>query len=174
MKAVYLVRHANWNLNEDELTEEGKKQAQEKAKAFPKFKIVYASPLYRTQQTAGLLSGKQPMLDERAAIPKAPKELGPQIAERRKTNPLGVAGTLFEIPEARPALQEAGNALSGLVTQALDGLNDGEAALIVSHDGTMVSAERVLRQESFDAPLDHTYEELEGFVVDENSNITRL
>lgn len=168
------MRHAHWDLTEDHLTNEGKSHAEERASTLPEFKIVYSSPLNRSQETAGILSGLQPKVDERAATPKAPSELGPKIMERRKTNPLGVAGALFEIPEARPALQEAGVALSSLIQQALDELSYGEAALIVSHDGTMVSAEKVLKQESFDKPLDHTYGELEGYVVDENLYIKPL
>jgi len=174
MKEVYLVRHADWNLTKDQLTDEGKRHAQEKASALPKFKYVYSSPLNRAQETAGLLSGRQPKVDDRAATPKAPSEFGSQIMERRKTNPLGVAGVLFEIPEVRPALQEAGNPLAELVKQALSELGDDEAALIVSHDGTMVSAERVFKQVSFDKPLDHTYGELEGYVVDEKLTVRQL
>lgn len=174
MKEVYLVRHANWDLEEDQLTDDGRKNAQQKVSTLPKFKVVYSSPLNRTQETASILGGQQPKVDERATIPKVPAELGHQVMERRKTHPLGVAGVLFEIPEARPALKEAGSALGELVQQALSELDHGEAALIVSHDGTMVSTEKVLGQASFDEPLGHTYGELEGYVVDENLHIKQL
>lgn len=174
MKEVYLMRHANWDLTEDHLTNEGKNHAEERANTLPKFKVVYSSPLNRTQETASILSDMQPKVDERASTPKAPSELGPQIMERRKTNRLGVAGALFEIPEARAALQGAGGALSKLIQQALGELSNDEAALIVSHDGTMVAAEKVLKRESFDEPLDHTYGELEGYIIDENLNIKQL
>jgi broad specificity phosphatase PhoE len=174
MRKVYLVRHANWNLNEDSLTKDGIEHARGKRNHFPEFARVYSSPLNRTQETAELLSGQKPQVDGRAATPKAPSEFGQKIAERRKTHPFGVAGALFDIPEVRPALQAAGSALSELIRQALSEVPDGQSALIVSHDGTMVSAERILKHQPFDAPLDHTYDELEGFIVDDNLNVRVL
>jgi broad specificity phosphatase PhoE len=174
MKEVYLVRHADWNLTEDWLTEDGIKHTKNKSDRLPKFSRVYSSPLNRAQQTAELLSGQKPRVDDRAAIPQTSSEHGQQIAERRKTNRFGVAGALFEIPEIWPALQIAGSALNDLIRQVLTEVPDGERALIVSHDGTMLSAERILEHKPFNIPLDHTYGELEGFVVNDTLNVRKL
>lgn len=52
-------------------------------------------------------------------------------------------------------------------------LQDGQRALIVSHDGTMVALEKVLTRSPFDH-IDHTYAELEGFRVNEDLELGRL
>lgn len=174
MKKIYLLRHANWNGIDDTLTTDGEQRTAAAASTLPKFAAVYASPLVRTQQTAALLSGRQPQIDERAGIPKAPADLGPVIAEKRKTHPLGVAGVLFEIPAARPALQTAGDNLRELMQEILRELPQDQAALIVSHDGTMAAAEKVITGQPFDTPLDHSFDELEGLVIDENFAVQRL
>jgi hypothetical protein len=119
------------------------------------------------------LSGKTPIVDERAGILKSPSEFGPRIAELRKTHPFGVAGAIISIPELREPLQQQGQSLRELVKECLGKLKDGERALIVSHDGSMVAFEKVLTNASFEE-IDHTYGELEGFRLDENMTLTRL
>lgn len=107
-------------------------------------------------------------------VPQSPSEIRGAILERRKTHPLGIAGALFEAEEARPALKLAGQALNQLIRQALDELRENQKALIISHDGTMIAAERVLTNIDFTEPLVRTYDELEGFIVDENMQFKKL
>ena len=173
MKQVIILRHANWNLVDDQLTAEGRGQCAERKPGLGSFVLALSSPLGRTQETAALLSGQEATVDDRASIPKTPPEFGPQIAELRKTHPFGVAGAIISIPELREPLRQQGQALKALVAETLDKLADGQRALIVSHDGTMVGLEKVLTGAPFDS-IDHTYGELEGFGVNENLELTRL
>lgn len=71
------------------------------------------------------------------------------------------------------ALRAAGEDLVSLVKTTISELRDNEKALIISHDGTMLAAERVLTHTNFTEPLEHTYGELEGFVVNENLEVSR-
>jgi broad specificity phosphatase PhoE len=175
MKEVYVLRHANWDGKEDLLTEQGKSDAEEYSGYLPDFAVVYSSPFLRTQQTAELLSkGTKPHVEASASVPESPAEVRDQILRRRSTHPLGIAGALFEAKEARPALKIAGEALSQLIQQALSELQEGQKALIVSHDGTMVAAERILTSVDFTEPLKQTYDELEGFTVDETLHLKKL
>ena len=84
-----------------------------------------------------------------------------------------MTGALISIPELREPLYKQGQALLGLVKDALAQLLEGQRALIVSHDGTMVAMEKVLTGDTFDE-IDHTYGELEGFHLDESLHLTRL
>lgn len=174
MKEVYVLRHANWDGKDDTLTAQGEAAAEEYSAHLPKFATVYSSPFIRTQQTAERLSGVKPNIDDAASIPQAPAEVRDQILARRATHPLGIAGALFETKEAHNALRSAGQALSLLIQQALNEIEDDQKALIVSHDGTMIAAERVLTNTDFTEPLTHTYSELEGFRVDESLQLKRL
>ncbi len=174
MKEVYVLRHANWDGKEDILTEQGKSDAEEYSTYLPDFAIVYSSPFVRTQQTAERVGGIKPRVEAAASVPQSPIEVRDQILKRRSTHPLGIAGALFETEEARPALKVAGEGLVQLIKQALNELQENQKALIVSHDGTMVAAERILANIDFAEPLKQTYDELEGFTVDENFQLKKL
>lgn len=174
MKEVYVLRHANWDGKEDALTEQGESDAEEYATYLPGFDIVYSSPFVRTQQTAEIIGKMRPHTDDSASVPQSPPEIRQQILERRETHPLGIAGALFEAKKAHPALKVAGQALAQLIQRALGELGEGQRALIVSHDGTMMAAERVLTNTDFHTPLMQTYDELEGFIVDENLRPQKL
>ncbi|HSX31500.1 MAG TPA: histidine phosphatase family protein [Candidatus Saccharimonadales bacterium] len=170
MKEVYVLRHSNWDGVTDALTDPAKRAAQSRAAKLPNFALVYASPFVRTAQTAQLLTGKQPQLDERAAIPRVPEELRQQVATLKATHPLRVAGALFSLKAVYPALETAGAALVELINELLACLPDGARALVVTHDGTMLAAQRVLGQVPMNSPLTANYAELDGYVVRELSN----
>jgi len=174
MKAIYVIRHANWDGKNDALTEQGASDAAEYSAYLPDFAIVYSSPFIRAQQTAEKISELKPRVEAAASVPQSPAEVKDQILARRSTHPLGIAGALFETTEAHPALRTAGEALSQLIRQVLNELQNGQEALIVSHDGTMIAAERVLTNVDFTAPLKQTYNELEGFTVNEDLQLKRL
>jgi hypothetical protein len=84
-----------------------------------------------------------------------------------------VAGALASIPELREPLYKQGEALAELVKDVLAELPEGQRALIVSHDGTMIAMEKVLTNATFDK-IDHTYGELEGYRVDESMHLARI
>mgnify|MGYP001619559525 FL=1 len=90
--------------------------------------------------------------------------------ELRKIHPLGVAGAIFSLPELHEPVMEAGKRLLSLITETLQALPENGKALIVSHDGTMVAAEKIIKKELFSS-LEKTYRELEGFTVDEKLNL---
>jgi broad specificity phosphatase PhoE len=173
MREVYVLRHANWDGKEDALTDQGKDAAEEYSKSLPSFAAVYSSPFERTQQTAEILGKRKPRIETAASVPQSPPEVREQILERRSTHPLGIAGALFETKEAHPALVLAGQALSQLIQQVLSELQEDQKALIVSHDGTIVAAERIITSTDFTEPLRQTYNELEGFIIDEDMRVTK-
>jgi broad specificity phosphatase PhoE len=173
MKEILVLRHANWNLVDDKLTDESREACRNLRATLGPFTIVLSSPAGRTQETAELLSGQKPKVDDRAAILKSPPELSAKVQELRKTHPFGVAGAIISIPELREPLQKQGEALKGLLVETLNSLEDDQRALVVSHDGTMVALEKVQTDSLFDQ-IDHTFAELEGFRVNENLELTRL
>jgi broad specificity phosphatase PhoE len=174
MKEVYVLRHAEWDGKEDTLTAQGKSGADKYSAYLPDFDLIYSSPFVRTQQTAEIISGVKPRIESAASVPQSPPVIREEVLERRKTHPLGIAGALFEAQEAHPALKFAGQALTQLIQQALDELQKDQKALIISHDGTMVAAERILTNIDLAEPLTQTYNELEGFIVDENLHLKKL
>lgn len=173
MKEILVIRHANWNFVDDKLTDEGRERCIARKPELGSIALALSSPFGRTQETAELLSGSKPTVDERAGILKSPPEFSARVAVLRKTHPLGVAGAIISVPELREPLRSQGEALNELVAETMAELADGQRALIVSHDGTMVALEKVLTGASFDQ-IDHTYDELEGFRIDENLQLAPL
>lgn len=169
MKQVIVLRHADWDNVTDELTESGRQQCAKLAPNTGPFAIVVSSPTIRTQQTAELLSSKRPIVDNRAGTLKSDPKFLAKITEMRKNHPLGVAGALFSIPELREPLRLKGQELKELIEETLAKLEDGQQALIVSHDGMMVALYKAITGETFDT-ANHTYGTLQGFRVDESLN----
>jgi broad specificity phosphatase PhoE len=170
VKQIYVLRHANWDLDKDSLTEEGKRACLALRKKLGKFDIIICSNFARNKETAKLLSGALPEVDVRAGILNLTEEQNKKISELRKKHPLGVAGAIFSCPELIVPVRKAGEKLIMLVKELLAALPENGKTLIVSHDGTMVSAEKILKNESF-SNIERTYSELEGFVIDEFLNV---
>lgn len=182
MKQIYILRHANWNLDNGRLTDEGKQKCLGlKDKLLERcefnklrcFDIIISSDFNRTKETARLLTGLKPKIDKRAGILKLTKEQNKQITELRQRHPLGVVGVIFSIPELTNPLKQAGQNLIKLINEILAKLPKNGNALIISHDGTMISAEKILRKETF-ASVHKTYYGLEGFIVDEKFHIKKF
>lgn len=173
MKNVVVIRHANWNFVDDRLTDEGKEKCIALKPRLGPIVLTISSPFERAQETAELLCGRKPLTDERAGILKTSSELSAKVAELRKTHPLGVAGAIISIPELHKPLQRQGEALNSLVAETMEKLADGQQALIVSHDGTIVALEKILTGASF-AQIDHTFGELEGLRIDDSMRLTML
>lgn len=170
MRQVFVLRHANWNLGKDSLTDEGKQKCLELRKKLGNFDIIISSNFDRNKETAGLLTGVRPQVDERAGILKLTKEQNNKVTELRQKHPLGVAGAIFTIPELIKPVKEAGQNLIELIKEVISKLPENGRALIVSHDGTMVSAGKILKKDIF-APIEKTYYELEGFILDDNLHL---
>ncbi|OVE75133.1 hypothetical protein BVX95_00130 [archaeon D22] len=173
MKKIYVLRHSNWDLDRDALTKEGLQKAEAFRKRLDNPKIVISSPKDRTIETAKVLSGKNPVIDNRADIPDFSDEQNRFIRENREFHPLGVPGVIFEKEELIFIAKKAGERFLELLDEVLLKLDGGQSALILSHDGTMIPAEKLLLRDSFEKN-NKTFHELEGFVVDENLNIRNL
>jgi broad specificity phosphatase PhoE len=84
VKEVVVVRHGQWDLVNDQLTDQGKGLCLEQKPILGSFVIAISSPSGRTRETAQLLSDVEPRTDERAGIPKGAQEFGRRIAELRR------------------------------------------------------------------------------------------
>lgn len=166
MKKVYVLRHANRDFGKDSLNEEGKQKALQLKNKFNHFDLVFSSPFERCKQTANLLTDKEPKVDERAGILEISDEQKKKITDLRKSHPFGVAGAILSLEELHESARKAGQKLLDLVKEVLSKLPEDGKGLIISHDGTMVTMEKILKEETF-SQLNKTYHELEGFVVDE-------
>jgi broad specificity phosphatase PhoE len=167
MKEIYVLRHANWDGNQDKLIEEGQKKCLSLKQKLCNFDIVVASNRQRSEDTAKLLTGSDPEIDRRAGVLKTSPEQHEKIKQLRTNNPYGAAGAIFSIPELIKPVKIAGRNLIELVKEILSKLPKNGKALIISHDGTMVSAEKILKKGTFDK-IDKTYHELEGYIINEN------
>jgi len=164
MKQIYVLRHANWNLEKDDLTKEGKQKCADMRDKLPAFDFVISSSFQRNIQTTTLL-GKEPEVDKRAGVLNLTDEQNKHITQLRKTHNLGVVGAIFDTPELIDPVKKAGELLIQLIKETISKLPPNGKALIISHDGTMISAEMLL-QKNFTKPI-KTYDELEGYIVDE-------
>jgi len=167
MKKILILRHADWDLRNDTLTDEAKAACTALKPQLPPVTLVISSSLNRAIECANLLTGQQPTIDDRAAFPKLEPETFAQIAIARRTHPLGVAGSIFAIPAAREPYRAQAALFLELVKETLAKLTGEQTALIVSHDGIMVALEKLLDNSSFEG-TDHSYAQLEGFFLDEN------
>lgn len=70
-------------------------------------------------------------------------------------------------------IKEQGEKLTELIKETLLKLPKNGYALIISHDGVMVSTLKCLRHESFDT-ASKTFKPLQGFQVNERGNISDL
>ena len=171
MRKIYIIRHADWDLKEDNLVATGIEKSKLLSQTLPKFYKSFSSDFVRTQKTAEILSKYEPITDPRAGILYMTEEQNKKIARLRKTNKLGVVGAIFETPELLGPLEKAGRKLLALIKEVINEMPSDSNALIVTHDGTMVAAEKILNNESFES-AQKTYLELEGFVIDENLHMT--
>ena len=84
MRKVYVLRHANWNLDKDSLTDEGKQKCLDLKERLGNFDIVIASNFDRNKETAKLLTGKTSQIDGRAGILKLTEEQNQRINELKE------------------------------------------------------------------------------------------
>jgi broad specificity phosphatase PhoE len=172
MKQVEVRRHANYT-PPDELSSDGEHTCRALSESIGTLALVYSSPTNRGRRTAEIVSGRPPMVDPRAGIPNLPEDQREHIRDLQQVNPLGIVGVLWSDPTLRALAREAGERLVSLIRQVLAELQDGERALVISHDGTMVAAEQLLSGSDFEI-VDHTYKELAGYTVDEKLRVQKL
>jgi broad specificity phosphatase PhoE len=164
MKEVVVIRHGE--KIDDNLTPDGAIACKALAKRIGTFKFAIASERHRAIQTAELVSHLPVQSDVRANVPSFPEEELVNLTETQEIHPLGIIGAIWEKESLINDARVAGEKLLDLVKQLLDQLLDGERALIVSHDGSMIGLEKLINNESF-GTVDHSFGPLQGIVIDE-------
>lgn len=172
MKQVHIRRHAPKHASGD-LTDEGKKLAIEFKKQLEKYDLIIASNKPRAIETAQLLTGEKPIVDKRAGTPPFTPEQEHKLHELGENHPFGIAGVILDNPEFRIMIQPQGERLVELIKETLERLPVNGKALIISHDGVMVTAEKILKNKPLDK-ADKTYEPLQGFRVHEDRTVEDL
>jgi len=169
MKKVFVRRHAPKHAT-GELTAEGRQLAQKFHKKTGVYHIVIASDKPRAIETAILLTGIEPIIDTRAGTPPFTSEQEEELHEKGEKHPQGIAGVIFEILAFKEMVITQGRSLVDLIEETLVKLPPDTNALIISHDGVMVAAEKILVNESLEK-ADKTFQPLTGFVVSEDGMI---
>ncbi len=164
MKEVVVIRHGE--KEGDGLTAQGIAKCRALAGRAGSFTLAIASPQQRAVQTAGLITGLPVKSDSRASVPAFPEREVKRLGAIQQTHTLGIIGAIWEEPALIEDVRIAGTKLLDLVYEVMNELLPDQRALIVSHDGTMVGLEKLLRSESFDT-VDHSFGPLEGIKVDE-------
>ncbi len=169
MKEIDIVRHATKDAT-GALTDEGKNSAETLATVLGSYDIVISSPKPRAVETATLLTGKYPVLNERAsALDLTARELK-DTHEQGKLHQFGIAGVLFDSSEYRPKILKKGKELMKLIEETFSALPNDGRALIISHDGVMVAAYMIMRKRKL-FKAERTFTPLQGFQVFENGSI---
>lgn len=125
---------------------------------------------HRAVQTTAIVSGLQVTTDSRASVPSFPCSELVLLVKVQKTHPLGIIRVIWTNDELINDAREAGVKLLALVNETMDRLDDGVRALIVSHDGTMIGLEKLLKSESFDS-VDHFFGPLQGISNDNHHSV---
>lgn len=172
MKYIQVRRHAPKHA-EGHLTGEGKKLAESVKKKLPSFNIILSSDKPRAIETAKLLTGINPQIDKRAGTPAFSMDQEKELHNLGEKHTFGIAGVIFENPGYKKMIREQGEKLAELIKETLVKLPENGCALIVSHDGVMVSAEKILQNFSFDK-AEKTFKPLQGFQVNERGEIIEL
>jgi len=172
MRQVHIIRHAPKH-STGNLTDEGKILAKEFKSKVEKYDLVLSSDKPRAIETAILITGTKPIVDKRAGTPPFTPEQEKMFHELGQKHPYGIAGVLLDNPEYRAMIKIKGESLGNLIKETLKKLPIYGNALIISHDGVMVAAERLLKNKSLDK-AGKTFKPLMGFVVYENGVIEDL
>ena len=174
MKKIYVLRHADKNKDTGQLTDDGRKRATLLKNRLEKFNITITSDRPRTQETALLLTGIQPTIDKRAGFVYETPEEKEKLSKLAKMHPLSHAGVIFEnLPEWEQLALTLGSNLIELVKETFDMLPEDGKALIVSQDGVMVAAEKLLKHKKFEKQ-DKYFNPLDGYIINENLLVESL
>ena len=169
MKQVYVLRHAPKYDTTGDLTEEGKGKAIDLQNKLPSFNLVISSDSPRTQETAILLTKIQPQIDRRAGYFNAPKEISDKINNQAKSHPAGFTGAYLDNEQIKEYVNNQAKELKDLIFETLEKLGSDDKALIISHDITMVPAEKLLT----DGPYTKSFNYLSGYIVNGNKEFNR-
>ncbi len=165
-KTVYLIRHAEKDAL-GTLTDLGRKRATELRPRLPHFVKVVSSGSKRVQETALLATGEQPVVDARAGFYMATQEKSDLLNKVAKENNISFLEAVVKLndPEVLAGVELKAIELNTLINETLTNMNDGESALIVSHD---LSISPAMRQRGI--PLE-SIPFLSGYIIDEKGSI---
>ncbi|HSA83918.1 MAG TPA: histidine phosphatase family protein [Patescibacteria group bacterium] len=170
MKQIYVIRHADKNKETGQLTDEGRERARQLKDQLGNFDLVITADRPRLTETALLLTGRDPQIDKRAGFVYTSSEQKERLSQQAKVHPMDHAGALFEFPEHKEHVGIIGNNLIELIKETFQKLPENGKALIVSQDGVMVAAERILQNKPYEK-LESSYQPLEGYIIDYELNI---
>lgn len=141
MKEVYLLRHGEKDAT-GKLTDRGKQAAEAMRPLLPHFSYVASSDSDRTRMTAKLLTGKDPIVDRRAAFATTSAEVSEAINGLAKKHAISFLDAAREYNDAAVlrGIDEQARELNAMIDELLTELAEGERALIVSHDLTIAPA----------------------------------
>jgi len=141
MKEIYLLRHGEKD-TAGLLTEQGKRAATLLRPILPRFARVFSSDTARTILTAQLLTGCEPVLDNRAAYATTSAKISDEIstlAAERDTSFLDAA-RLHNDLAVLAGINDQARMLNTMVDELLTELPENERALVISHDLTIAPA----------------------------------
>lgn len=135
MKEVYLIRHGEKDPS-GVLTDAGKRSAAAMRNALPPFAKVIASDSERARLTAQLLTSVEPVIDVRAGFYMATQEKSDAIntLANERNIPFLEAVSEFNDTEVLAGVASKARELDELINEMLNGLDEAEKGLIVSHD----------------------------------------
>jgi broad specificity phosphatase PhoE len=135
MKEVYLLRHAEKS-DDGILTPAGEQAAQAKRLGLPEFAKVIASESQRARLTARLLTGQEPIIDDRAGFSMSTPEKSVAINTLAKDRGISFLEAVqqYNDQEVLDGVRQKAQELNQFVDELLSNLADGEQALVVSHD----------------------------------------
>lgn len=173
MKKIIVLRHADKDPETGQLIEEGRRRARELQPRLGSLDRVVTSNRPRLTETAELLSGQPPEIDERAGFIYDTEEQGKKLGELAKTHRFSHAGVLYENPEFEELATKLGRNLIALLQDILKELPVDGTALVVSQDGVMMAAEHELHDKPYQ-PLAESFPPLGGYIIDEDMQIRDL
>ncbi len=174
MKQIYILRHADKNKETGELTDEGRRRARELKDKLGAFDLVITSDKNsRLLETAKLLTGTDPTIDQRAGLIYESHEQHEIIGKLAKAHPFTHAGVIYENPEYKGLAEKLGKDLLALFRETFSKLSENGKALIIAQDAVMVAGEKHIKKQPFEK-LETNYQPLEGYVVSEDLEINKF
>lgn len=172
MKKIEVRRHAPKH-PKGHLTDEGKKMAEKRRSSLIRYDLIISSNKPRAVETALLITGIAPKIDERAGTPKFTLEEETELHMQGEKHPFGIAGVINDNPRLREMVDKQGGLLVDLIKETFKKLPENGLALIISHDGVMVAADRKLKNIS-SIKAHKTFKPLMGFEVRDDGSVSDL
>ena len=166
---IIVLRHAPANDQTRELLDYGRSMAQNAKEKVGRFGIVIASEMPRAQETAEILTGASPEVDERAGynVVFSAEERRRQLETLAISRPEDSVHNVFrwgaDVPEQ---IISAGSGLLFLLADILQRLDENGRALVISHNSPMEPAMTV-----FTGKNDRFFQPLTGFRVMSGMNV---